>query len=132
MKQNKKQQKGKSGLAIVGFAIVMFVTLVSELSDDALFSVLWIFITLIPVIVLLSIVMIVKKLRRSSEAVHSHDRIDHRKDLTINPETGKVQSAPVRHQPHSSREHWKQQLDGLLENGTIDKAEYKAMMNRRF
>lgn len=63
---------------------------------------------------------------------HSHDRIDHRQDVKINPKTGKREAVRRTPATHSPREHWKQQLDALLANGTIDRKEYNALLNRRF
>lgn len=49
----------------------------------------------------------------SSQPQHNHDRLTN---------TG--------HKPESGFQHWKTQLDGFLEAGLIDKAEYKLMLER--
>lgn len=46
--------------------------------------------------------------------VHSHDRLDNI------PDAG-----------HDESKHWKEQLDGFLKAGIIDKAEYKALYEQR-
>jgi len=82
------------------------------------------------VIVLAVIVVLIAKKKKQQ---HTHDRIDHRSDLKIDQTTGRVVEASRRRvQPHSPQEHWKQQMDDLLANGTIDRAEYRAMLNRKF
>lgn len=67
------------------------------------------------------------------QKAHTHDRNFRQQDLKINPATGKADNRPLptAHQ-HDARSHWQQQLDDLLANGTIDRAEYKAMMDRHF
>lgn len=129
MKQN--QQSRKKAPAWVPFAVVLFFILLSSIGGEAgfllVFSILFL---LIPVGIIAAVIFAIKK---SKAAHHTHDRIDHRADLKINPETGKAENVPIRNTAqHSPQEHWKQQLDGLLANGTIDRSEYRAMLNRKF
>ena len=131
MQQDRRSQK--KGLKWVPAVIVLAFALISavgEGSSDIFFLIFPLLFLLIPVGIVVAIVLAIKKTKTAN---HTHDRIDHRTDLKINPETGKTQQSPVRNvPPHSPQEHWKQQLDGLLANGTIDRAEYKALLNRRF
>lgn len=82
---------------------------------------------------LFAIYAFLPRANKTKEAVHTHDRIDHSKDLEIDHNTGKAVNRSVQAaEPHSAREHWKRQLDAMLENGTIDRSEYRSMMNRKF
>lgn len=132
MQQNRRNQKKNPTVlsAVIVIAVMLFAML-DELPDSAALGVVTVIMLLIPLAVVLAVVKLVKK--KSYTGSHSHDRIDHTTDLKINPTTGKVESSARRTAAqHSAREHWKQQLDGLLANGTIDRAEYQAMMNRKF
>lgn len=128
MKQEQKKSSS-AGIWIVFFVILGF--LVTEVGEeDAMFAIVGLFILALPVLLIVMIVRAIAK--RSRTDVHTHDRIDHRSDLQINPKTGKTTQPVRQNHAHSPKEHWKQQLDALLANGTIDKAEYRAMMNRKF
>ena len=121
MQDRRSQKKGLKWVPAVIVLAFALISAVGEGSSDIFFLIFPLLFLLIPVGIVVAIVLAI------------HDRIDHRTDLKINPETGKTQQSPVRNvPPHSPQEHWKQQLDGLLANGTIDRAEYKAMLNRRF
>ena len=129
----RNRKKSSSLLTILVIAIIFMISMADGLYEDAIMVILTLLIALLPAVVVFCIVRKVKKNAEKDTQVHSHDRIDHRTDLKINPSTGKVIHSPARSTaPHSQKEHWKQQLDGLLANGTIDKAEYRAMMNRKF
>lgn len=108
--------------------IVILAILASYCSDEPM-ALLGIIIALISLPVI-ACYRIVRKRRAESED-HTHDRVNHKQDLVIDRNTGKAvnrQQSPKT--AHSSKEHWKQQLDILLSNGTIDKAEYYAMMKQ--
>lgn len=130
MQQNEQKKKKGSPLATIFFVILFLIFAASdELPEDA-------FVGLIGLAITVGVVFVIAKAATANapkEDSHTHDRIDHSRDLQINPRTGKV-STPTRYtvHPHSAREHWKQQLDGLLANGTIDRDEYAALLNRRF
>lgn len=130
MKRNKKTP---SWVTILVVAFVILAALSDEMPEDVFFTILGVIVLLTPVVLVIALVrMIARKLSAASET-HTHDRIDHSSDLKINPKTGRAESVPVRAAvPHSAKEHWQQQLDALLANGTIDKTEYRALMNRKF
>lgn len=115
-------------LIFVGIiALSILFDIIGEITEDAIVLILMV---VLPIVFVLFLVAVSKK---QPSQPHSHDRIDHRGDLVIDAETGKTQYRPVRsNHTHSQQEHWQQQLDGLLANGTIDKAEYAAMMRRHF
>lgn len=120
----------KKAPGLVPLVSVGLLALISMLGDNFFWLIIVLLLLLIPVGILAAVIVIVKRRGTSN---HTHDRIDHRSDLTINPRTGKTENRPVRSAaPHSPQEHWKQQLDGLLANGTIDRAEYRALLNRKF
>lgn len=130
-----ENRKKPSLFSILAAALAVLILLVDELPEEAVggFGAL---------ILLAAIIALFMKfgsfLRRlapkdTSVSDHSHDRIDHRRDLKINPRTGRAVNSTVRYaERHTPQEHWKQQLDALLANGTIDRAEYKTMLNRKF
>lgn len=131
--QNYNGTPKKKGLTLGKLILILFFLmfpLSDALSDDA-FGFLAFFVGM------LIFVWILLKLGRAFKpkdavGVHTHDRIDHRQDIKINPRTGRPERAPMRYVRHTPQQHWKQQLDGLLANGTIDRAEYNAMLNRKF
>ena len=125
----KKQKKSKGLLPLA--AVILILLPVLEEMDSGVFALLaLLLILLVPVGIVVALLRFSRKKRNDP---HTHDRIDHRTDLKINPQTGKTEARPIRTAAqHSPREHWKQQLDGLLANGTIDKAEYRALLNRKF
>lgn len=131
MRQNEKK-KGSSILPGIIFAAIVLFGLLSDASEDAILTVIGLAAVLLPVVLfIMAIAWVVKRAKKTTQ--HSHDRIDHSTDLRINPKTGKADPRTTyRNTSHSAKEHWKQQLDGLLSNGTIDKAEYRALMKRRF
>lgn len=130
-KQNTRKKK-PSWLPFVLIGGFVLFSLLDEIDED-LFILLFVFVFFIIVIVGIAAAASAVKKASAGPAGHSHDRIDHSRDVVINRQTGKVESTPVRSaSQHSAREHWKQQLDGLLANGTIDRAEYRALMNRKF
>ena len=121
---------GKKSPGLIPLVIVGLFALTSMLGDSAFGLFFVLLLLLIPVGILAAVIAIAKRRRASN---HTHDGIDHGSDLTINPRTGKTENRPVRSAaPHSPQAHWKQQLDGLLANGTIDRAEYRALLNRKF
>lgn len=130
--EREQKQKGKNRKGLSFFVILFVLMLISGAPGDASDVLLVMFFLLLPAALAVGVFVAVKKQKTAAPSAHSHDRIDHRRDITINPKTGKAENRSVRQQAHSPREHWKQQLDGLLENGTIDKAEYRAMLNRKF
>lgn len=117
----------------LGIAIGLGILVLSAMGDTAgeLLAFLLVLLLFVGIPVAIGI-GISRAAKRRNAAVHTHDRIDHSKDLTIHPKTGKTIRPTVSRVSHTPQEHWKQQLDGLLENGTIDKQEYRALMNRRF
>lgn len=124
MKQNDKRERKKTPRVSIVVAVLAILLSMGEMG-------LIFLLTLVPLAVMIVAMVLVLKKRKGK--THSHDRVDHRGDLKINPKTGKVEKAPFRSAAaHSPREHWKQQLDDLLANGTIDRAEYRAMLNREF
>lgn len=121
----KKKSSPLTTLLIIG--AVIFLTALDEIGEDLPFFLIGL--AAVGVIIYFA----VKAGKQAQQRTHSHDRIDHRRDLEINPETGKPSSVPVhRTVSHSPQEHWKQQLDGLLANGTIDRAEYQALLRHKF
>lgn len=130
MRNTERDASGKKSQGLISLIIVGLFALVSILGDGTLGLFFVLLLLLIPVGILVAVITAAKRRGTSN---HTHDRIDHRSDLTINPRTGKTENRPVRSAaPHSPQEHWKQQLDGLLANGTIDRAEYRALLNRKF
>lgn len=128
---NTKAKKGPSLLTIFVCVMVVIGILAGDGFEDIFYLIVGLAAILIPVIVFFAIFRAIKK--KVKPNVHSHDRIDHRRDLKVDSKTGKAVNRPVTTRaPHSAKEHWKEQLDCLLANGTIDRAEYKALMNRRF
>lgn len=126
-RRNKDKKKPLPTIAAVVMALLFFA---SDSTEDFLaYAVLLAIFVSVPVAVFFILRYRVKK-RRSNE--HTHDRINHSMDLIVHPKTGKTIRPTVRRAAHTPQEHWKMQLDGLLENGTIDKKEYRALMNRRF
>lgn len=131
--QKKDSTRKRPSVALI-IAAVVFYKLISFADLDTWDGVLMVMILLmlaLPVFLGLWIFRTIRK--KASPGVHTHDRVDHTRDLKIDTRTGKAVSAPVRQvQAHTPQEHWKQQLDQLLANGTIDRAEYKAMLKHRF
>lgn len=121
-------------LSVVVMAVILLLVAAGDASEDGIMLFVALLCFLIPIAAIFGGVFYIRKLMKQAAAPdHSHDRIDHDRDIRINPATGKAQSVPVqRRVQHSPQQHWKEQLDGLLANGTIDKAEYKAMMRRKF
>ena len=70
--------------------------------------------------------------KNSGTADHTHDRIDHSSDIRIQRSTGKVanMSSVSTNRVCTPQEHWKEQLDGLLANGTIDRSEYRELLKQ--
>lgn len=134
MKQNEtKKKKGSPILTAIFLAIIGLVYLSDELPSGTMDVFIGLIALVIPVVLVIVLVRTVVKKAKVSEQTHTHDRIDHSSDVQIDAKTGKVSGTPVRTaQQHSAKEHWKQQLDGLLANGTIDRAEYRALMKRKF
>lgn len=131
-RDEQKKNNKPSWLPAILAAIFILFSVLAEMDEEVILTIFVILFILIPVIVVIAVLQAFKKKSGKNE-VHSHDRIDHRKDLKVNTRTGKVEERPVyQGKQHSKEEHWKQQLDGLLANGTIDRAEYKAMMKRKF
>lgn len=132
MIQNSRSRKrGPSVLPIAFFVLFALFSAADEIPEE--------FIVLLIVLIVLAVFGVflwigIKSVRARKELpAHSHDRIDHSSDLKINTRTGRAASVPIKATTaHSPKEHWKQQLDGLLANGTIDRAEYRALMNRKF
>lgn len=124
-------RKKPSLFSILAAAFGLLIVLANELPDEVVGGIS-------AVIAIAALIGLFVKLgaflgRIGKREVHTHDRIDHSTDLKINPKTGKTVNSAVRYgDHHSPREHWKQQLDELLANGTIDRTEYKAMLNRKF
>lgn len=140
--ENKKQPKKKSGgSGLVGVIIVLVIWLLRRVDLSTLTARLrWmlrtgnfhidssaVFGILAVVVVLLGIAAVVRVAKtaagksgssdvptRRSPAVHSHDRIS---GYTVGS--------------CSDLEHWKRQLDGFLEAGIIDRAEYRVLLERR-
>lgn len=130
MRNTERDASGKKSQGLIPLIIVGLFALVSMLGDGTLGLFFVLLLLLIPVGILVAVITAAKRRGTSN---HTHGRIDHRSDLTINPRTGKTENRPVRSAaPHSPQAHWKQQLDGLLANGTIDRAEYRALLNRKF
>lgn len=130
MNQNRSRKKGSPATAFIIIGVAALVSAMSSMSEDAIWGIVGISSLIIPAVI---VAAVVRSAARKKANVHTHDRIDHRTDLKINPQTGRAENAPVRQaQPHSAKEHWQQQLDALLANGTIDRSEYRAMMNRKF
>lgn len=131
------KKQGKSGISFgtIFWIVVVFLFLFVDRLPGTIGDVVAIALALlIPVVIFIVIFKFLRLLGKGSrKKQHTHDRINHRTDLVINSRTGKVVESS-RHQveTHSPQEHWKRQLDDLLANGTIDRAEYKALMNRRF
>lgn len=127
MNQQKKKTSPVGILIFIG--VIALFSVAGDLSPDAFIGLFAMFIFLLPVLLIVWIVRSVKK----RDTAHTHDRIDHRSDIRINPKTGKAEHTPVRNSvQHSPQEHWKQQVDALLANGTIDRNEYRAMLKRKF
>lgn len=133
MASGKENSKKKVPVWLIVILAVMFLFSVMDgEAEDVIFTIIGLAFLLAPVIIVIAIIVAVRKNRAKNEE-HSHDRVDHSGDLKIDRQTGRVENRPVRYAAqHSAKEHWKQQLDGLLANGTIDRAEYNAMLKRRF
>lgn len=128
MNQN-RQKKSSSGLAIVFLVIAALMALADSNLEETVDIILGFAVLLLPLAVVFFVIRAV--VRQKKRTTHTHDRIDHSRDLEINPATGRA--APVRTvQPHGAREHWIEQLDTLLANGTITRSEYQTMRNRKF
>lgn len=131
MKEEKNRKKSVSPISFIIAAIIVLFSAEGAFSDAVVRVLAILMFLLVPVVAIGAVLLAAKK--KQAPQTHTHDRIDHHSDLKINPQTGKVASAPRRvAAQHSPQEHWKQQLDGLLANGTIDRAEYRALMNRKF
>lgn len=130
MSQNKNKKKGSPLGAIIFFVIIFLFGMADEAPDVLAGIIVTIVILFVLYVIIRTIASAVK--RPQAQNVHTHDRIDHSRDLKVNPVTGQTQRPAVQRAPHSPREHWKMQLDALLENGTIDRKEYRALMNRKF
>lgn len=128
--KNEEKKKGSPLGGIIAIGLFVLFSIIGEAEEDGAFAVFGIAVAVF-LGIFIFIAVSAANAKKKTE-VHSHDRIDHSSDLKVNPNTGRVESAPVRVTHHSAREHWKQQLDGLLANGTIDRAEYQALMNRKF
>lgn len=131
MKNETEQKKKFSLLPVFAVALMIGAAVSADTESAELFvGLVSIVVFLLPILIFW---VIARSFQKKKSDVHTHDRIDHKSDLKINPATGKATSVPVKnHQPHSAKEHWQQQLDALLANGTIDKAEYREMMKRKF
>lgn len=130
MKQEQSRKKSSPMGIFVGILVVLGFLASEATGQDTVVAILALMILAFPVVLFIFIVRAIVK--RSNSSVHTHDRIDHSSDLKINPKTGKTTRPVLQHHAHSPQEHWKQQLDALLANGTIDRSEYRAMMNRKF
>lgn len=134
MKNVMKRETKKAKFPFMPTVVVVLAGLffvIDEMDEDIIFLILGIVIMLVPLVLIFSVMKAIKK--KSPTATHTHDRIDHNRDLTINPRTGKAENRPIQHAAqHSPEEHWKQQLDGLLANGTIDRSEYRALLRHKF
>lgn len=126
-----RKKKNSSWVWIVVAVVIMSVLSSEDFSEDAFIAIIGIAMFALPIVAIFLVVrMIVSKNKPVS--AHSHDRIDHSTDLKIDAKTGRAVHTPVKNGGnHSAREHWKQQMDALLANGTIDRNEYRAMMNRK-
>lgn len=127
-----KTEKKKFSPLLLWVGIIFLAGIVQSASESR-----EVFVVLIGMLIILTppvllIWMIVLMAKKRKPAAHTHDRIDHRTDLRVDPKTGKVQRTTIHVEQHTPQEHWKQQLDGLLANGTIDRAEYRALLNHRF
>jgi len=126
----KQKQNTKSPLpAIVGLA--MFLGFASSIAQEGISPVVIapLFIIVVAVVIAVAAAAAKKNAGSGDQPAHTHDRIDHSTDLRIDSATGRAVNRPQQPvQPHSPREHWKQQLDGLLANGTIDRKEYDQML----
>lgn len=130
MNQDKNKKKGSPLGAIIFFIIIFLFGMADEAPGLLAGIIVTVVILFVLYVVFRSIAIAAK--RQQSQNMHTHDRIDHSRDLKVNPVTGQSQRPTVQRAAHSPREHWKMQLDALLENGTIDRKEYRALMNRKF
>lgn len=128
MAKKRKSNEKKNPLPGIISAVLAVLFVLDFTEDFVLYGLLLLFFVA-PIVLAIFIFRTVKK---SRAAVHTHDRINHSQDITIHPKTGAAIRPTVKAVPHSPREHWQMQLDALLANGTIDKKEYRAMMNRKF
>lgn len=128
--KNEEKKKGSPLGGIIAIGLFVLFGIIGEAEEDGAIAAFGIAVAVF-LGIFIFIAVSAANAKKKTE-VHSHDRIDHSSDLKVNPNTGRVESAPVRVTRHSAREHWQQQLDGLLANGTIDRAEYQALMNRKF
>ncbi len=127
MQTNQKQKKKQPN----GFLIfIIIVSLVSFLNDSSIPAVSVFAILFFAAIVLLSVAAAKGVKKKNVRTDDSHDRIDHTRDYRIDSKTGKIANLQAPRQIHSSQEHWKEQLDNLLANGTIDKEEYYTMLRQ--
>lgn len=120
--------KKKSNGTLIWIIIVVILALNCADEPMALLGILILALICLPGVILYR----VARSRRAETEDHSHDRVNHNTDLVIDRNTGKALNRPqsVSSGTHSSKEHWKQQLDILLANGTIDRAEYHTMLRQ--
>lgn len=71
-----------------------------------------------------------KHKEKAAHQEHSHNRVNQKQDYKINAATGQVVNRQTVRTQHSSYAHWKEQLDSLLENGTILKDEYELLLRQ--
>lgn len=130
---NNKKSSGSPVVWLIIGAVILF-SFIDEIAEDSLFTIITLMITLAPIALIVAVVFFLKKQFTKTNDVHTHDRINHSSDLKINPNTGKAVNRVTASaaSTHSAKEHWKQQLDTLLANGTIDRAEYSQMLKRKF
>lgn len=117
-----RNNRGKSGLPV---AIIAVLLLICINAPELYAFMIAIFFLLIPVVL---IVLFIKKTKKN-QGDHSHNQISQKEDFKVNA-SGQVSNRAVSHTVHSGKAHWKQQLDYLLQNGSIDREEYNTMLRQ--
>ena len=117
MQNNRNMKKKNKGLSLGSAVLIIAAVLGSfadELDGDTFFPVV-IFVAVIAMVIgVLSFVRKARKKAAVSQPLHSHDRLH--PSETVRCESG--------------MEHWKNQLDGFLATGIIDRNEYRVLWER--
>ena len=116
MQNNQKKKSGK-GLSLGSAALIIVAVLgsfASELDEDIFLPIIAGIVAICLVIGCASAARKAQKKKLGQTPVHSHDRLHPSEEVRC----------------ESGMEHWKNQLDGFLASGIIDRNEYRVLWDR--
>lgn len=125
----RENKKSSAPVGFIIFIIFIFISIMDEMPGPVIaFGVGVLLFWVILYFVLRAVVQNQKK--KAARHDHSHNRADQKRDYKINAATGQVVNRQPVRTVHTSEAHWKEQLDSLLENGTILKDEYELLLRQ--